>query len=149
MPRRLLVSMPLAAFASLALLAAPSARAGAQTVRDSTSADSGRRLPPVVVTGGGHGVFHRIAEVDDERRALLAAARENRALRRRLERSDRAIDSLERHLVWLRTTVTDSLRREIAHLDSAAADARAEREALEARVREREQASAPPDGGSR
>jgi hypothetical protein len=64
--------------------------------------------------------------------------RDNRRLRRELAAYDRKIAYLEKHLFWLKTVVTDSLRRDISNLHSAADSTHALRLLLEERVQEAE-----------
>jgi hypothetical protein len=64
--------------------------------------------------------------------------RDNRRLRRELAAYDRQIAYLEKRLFWLKTVVTDSLRRAISNLHSAADSTHALRLLLEERVQEAE-----------
>lgn len=70
------------------------------------------------------------------REGVLALMDENRRLMGELRRQDRKVDSLERRLAYLRGPVTDSYNRDIARMSAEAAEVRARREALEARLGE-------------
>ena len=60
--------------------------------------------------------------------------RDNFRLRRQLAAYDRRIAYLERRLHWLKTVVTDSLKRDISTFDAAADSTRTRRLFLEAAV---------------
>ena len=68
------------------------------------------------------------------REGVLALMDENRRLMGELRRQDRKVDSLERRLAYLRGPLTDSYNRDIARMGAEAAETRARREALEARL---------------
>ena len=68
------------------------------------------------------------------REGVLALMDENRRLMGELRRQDRKVDSLERRLAYLRGPLTDSYNRDISRMSAEAAEMRARREALEARL---------------
>lgn len=68
------------------------------------------------------------------RQGVLALMAENRRLEGELRRQDEKIESLTRRLVHLKGHVTDSVTRDITRLDAQAAETRARRLALEARL---------------
>ena len=70
------------------------------------------------------------------REGVLALMDENRRLMGELRRQDQKVDSLERRLAHLRGPVTDAYNRDIARMSAEAAEVRARREALEARLGE-------------
>lgn len=131
--RRISFGARLAVSAALAvtLMSAP-ATLGAQApaARDTLP----HRLAPVVTTASREGVLARIWRGIGARAELGALQRENRALERQLRSYDRTMARLEAHLARIRAR-PDSLRRDIALLDSATAATRAERARLEQRVR--------------
>jgi predicted RNase H-like nuclease (RuvC/YqgF family) len=89
-------------------------------------------LAPVTVEASrGRSWSNRLDPMADVR----AAQYENRHLTRQLAQYDREVSRLETRLVYLKTVVTDSLRRNIAATDSTTAAVHAERLRLEERLR--------------
>jgi uncharacterized coiled-coil protein SlyX len=84
-----------------------------------------RQLAPMVITAEKQKV---------SRAGVLALMEENRRLAGVLAAHDRRVEQLAARLRYLQTTVTDSVTREIAQIDGAAAETRARRLALEARL---------------
>jgi hypothetical protein len=68
------------------------------------------------------------------REGVLWLMEENIRLAGELRRQDEKVDSLARRLAYIRGPVTDSVTRDIARLDAQTAEARARRQALEARL---------------
>lgn len=101
---------------------------GAQSTAPVASTDSTpqvRMMPAMRVTA---------EKVKASRAGVLALAEENRRLAAELSRQDQKLDSLARRLLHLRGPVTDSVHRDIGRLDAQTAEARARRQALEARL---------------
>jgi len=113
-----------------ALFAAP-ARAQVTTPPDSISAN---RLPPIVSTAEREGLLSRIWTMQEKRREVLELERGNRQLRHELEGYDRKIVQLEQRLDSLQVQEA-RMKLQIRAIDSATAATRAERLALEARLR--------------
>lgn len=84
-----------------------------------------RQLAPMVI---------RAEQAKASRAGVLALMEENRRLAGVLAAHDRRVEQLAARLRYLQTTVTDSVTREIAQIDGAAAETRARRLALEARL---------------
>lgn len=70
------------------------------------------------------------------REGVLALMEENRRLAAELRRHDEKVELLARRLAYLKGTVTDSVTRDISRIDAQTAEARARRQALEARLQE-------------
>ena len=68
------------------------------------------------------------------REGVLALMEENRRLAGELRRQDEKVETLTRRLAYLRGPVTDGMNRDIARLDAQAAETRARRLELEARL---------------
>ena len=84
-----------------------------------------RQLAPMVITA---------EKAKASRAGVLALMEENRRLAAVLAAHDRKVEQLAARLHHLQTHVTDSVTREIATIDGAAAEARTRRLALEARL---------------
>ena len=84
-----------------------------------------RQLAPMVITA---------EKTKASRAGVLALIEENRRLAGVLAAHDRKVEELAARLLHLQTHVTDSVSREIATIDGAAAETRARRLALEARL---------------
>ena len=126
MPRTRLVLSVIAVLACGAVR--PLAAQQAQQQDSVVSVDSTtrvRQLAPMVITA---------EKARATRAGVLALMEENRRLAAVLAAHDRRVEELAARLRYLQTTVTDSVNREIAQLDGAAAEARARRLALEARL---------------
>ena len=108
------------------------ADAGAQEARrpDSTT----HRLPAVVSHGSNENLFSRIWNMQERRHEVLRLMHENRILVEELRRHDKRIAKLEVRLDSLRAIEREK-QRQIAQLDSARAETRAQRMALEERIR--------------
>ena len=105
--------------------ARPLAAQQAEPVAVADSTVRPRQLAAVVITA---------EKAKASRAGVLALMEENRRLAGVLAAQDRRVTQLAARLHYLQTTVTDSVTREIATLDGAAAEARARRLALEARL---------------
>lgn len=68
------------------------------------------------------------------REGVLALMEENIRLAGELRRQDQKVEELARRLAHLKGPVTDSVNRDISRLDAQTAEARARRQALEARL---------------
>ena len=68
------------------------------------------------------------------REGVLALMEENIRLAGELRRQDQKVEELSRRLAHLKGPVTDSVNRDISRLDAQTAEARARRQALEARL---------------
>lgn len=68
------------------------------------------------------------------REGVLALMEENIRLADELRRQDQRVEELARRLAHLKGPVTDSVTRDISRLDAQTAEARARRQALEARL---------------
>ena len=86
-----------------------------------------RALPAMRVTA---------AKEKASREGVLALMEENRRLAAELRRHDEKVELLARRLAYLKGTVTDSVTRDISRIDAQTAEARARRQALEARLQE-------------
>jgi predicted RNase H-like nuclease (RuvC/YqgF family) len=84
-----------------------------------------RSLPAMRVTA---------AKEKASRDGVLALMEENRRLAAELRRHDEKVELLARRLAYLRGPVTDSVTRDITRIDAQTAEARARRQALEARL---------------
>lgn len=125
MPRTHLVVSFLAVLAIGAVrpLEAQQAQQSSEIRVDSTQRP--RQLAPMVI---------RAEKAKASRAGVLALMEENRRLAAVLAEHDRKVEKLAARLQHLQTVVTDSVTREIATIDNAAAEARARRVALEARL---------------
>ena len=108
--------------------------------RDSAEA---ARLAPVVISGTPKGRAARLMSRLGVRSRLDQLERENRQMERLIGVYDRRIEQLEARLAFLKSVVGDSLRRDIATLDSATVSIRRQRLALEARARELQKVDTP------
>ena len=127
MPRTHLVLSFVLALA-VAGAARPVAAQQAQAPDSSVGVDSTvrvRKLAPVVITA---------EKAKASRAGVLALMEENRRLAGVLAEHDRKVEQLAKRLHHLQTHVTDSVNRQIASIDGAAAETRARRLALEARL---------------
>jgi hypothetical protein len=141
-PRRRATLVVLAGVALLALPAALRAQSAEPAAPRPSRADSaGHRLAPVIITAPDEGVLARLWRGVGARAELGAMSRENRALLRTVHAYDRRIAMLERRLAAARAP-RDSIRRDIARLDSATATTRATRVRLEERLRALERGGA-------
>ena len=125
MPRTRLV---LSFVVALAAVGAARPVAAQQAPDSGTRVDSVvrvRQLAPVVITA---------EKAKPSRAGVLALMEENRRLAAVLAEHDRKVEQLAKRLHHLQTHVTDSVTRQIATIDGAAAETRARRLALEARL---------------
>ena len=121
MPRTTLLS-------TIALACACTFGAGRLSAQSPTatpdSASQVRTLQPVRVS----------AKARATREGVLALMDENRRLMGELYRQDRKIDSLSRRLAYIRGPLTEQMNKDIERMNDEAAQVRARREALEARL---------------
>ena len=108
-------------------LGAQATSADAPAPLTSDSSVSVRALPAMRVTA---------AKEKASREGVLALMEENRRLAAELRRHDEKVELLARRLAYLKGTVTDSVTRDISRIDAQTAEARARRQALEARLQE-------------
>ena len=94
-----------------------------------------RSLPAMRVTA---------AKPKATREGVLALMEENIRLAGELRRQDQKVEELSRRLAYIKGPVTDSVNRDISRLDAQTAEARARRQALEARLQTLE----GPQGGA-
>ena len=140
--------------------AAAAAPAGAIPT-DATAADSmsGRRaltLQTVVVTAprcaptlAEEARFGRLARAHRQRHEVVTGMSTNHKLSADMRRQDGEIVRLESRLVYLKTTVTDSITRQIATAEGEAAAIHARRQELEAKLAALEAAQVARQTGAR
>ena len=118
------------------------AEAGAQQA--SAPDSSTHRLPAIVSRGSSESMFSRIWNMQERRYEVIRLMHENRVLVEELRRHDRHIAKLEVRLDSLRAIEREK-QRQIARIDSLTAETRAQRKALETRLRAMEEIVARKD----
>jgi predicted RNase H-like nuclease (RuvC/YqgF family) len=108
---------------------------GAQSIT-STAATFESQVPTDTTTGVRMLPAQRVVAKQPKasREGVLALMEENRRLAAELRRQDQKVETLTRRLAHLRGPVTDGMNRDIARLDAEAAETRARRLELEARL---------------
>ena len=118
--------------------------AGAQEATPPDSATT-HRLPAIVSRGSTESLFGRIWNMQERRYEVLRLMHENRLLAEELRRHDKHIAKLEVRLDSLRAIEREK-QQQIARIDSLTAETRAQRLALEARLRAMEETVARKGG---
>ena len=113
------------------------------TPSDTTTRRQSHMLAPMVVTAAREApaeesLLGRVLRVDREHRQVVDLMAGNHKLAAYVNWQGREITRLETRLTYLKTTVTDSINRATWAADSATADVRTRREAVEARLAELE-----------
>ena len=118
------------------------AEAGAQQA--TTPDSSSHRLPAVVSRASNESLFGRIWNMQERRYEVIRLMHENRLLVEELRRHDKHIAKLEVRLDSLQAVEREK-QRQIARIDSLTAETRAQRVALETRLRAMEEIVARKD----
>lgn len=119
--------------------------AGAQQASPPDSAAT-HRLPAIVSRANTESMFSRIWNMQERRYEVIRLMHENRLLAEELRRHDKHIAKLEVRLDSLRVVEREK-QLQIARIDSLTAATRAQRMALEQRLRAMEETVARKGGG--
>lgn len=129
---------------AVALAAGCTLAAEADAQQASVPDSSTHRLPAIVSRASSESMFSRVWNMQERRYEVIRLMHENRLLVEELRRHDRHIAKLEVRLDSLRA-VEEEKQRQIARIDSLTAETRAQRRALETRLRAMEEIVARKD----